>query len=199
MVVAGVVAAAVVGAAFLSCARERPTAPRGTPPAPTTLHWVSTAVIYGNSPGKKDHSLVFILATWCGWCKKLKTETLADTTVVRMLNESFNIAQIDPDSDSLVVYKDSVVTCKQLARSIYGVRGYPTIIAIDRMGEELGAISGYRDPAPFVDVLELILEQWPTPGDPATVTSVAPDTLLRHDGIVRIGRSAGASDWMRRI
>jgi thioredoxin-related protein len=135
----------------LSCSRDRPTKSDGQ-----SLNWVGTSVLYHPTEGKKAHSLIFVLVTWCGWCKKMKSETLADTSVCRILNESFNIAQIDPESDSLVVYQDTTVTCRYLAGTVYNVRGYPTTIVLDKEGALIGAIPGYQEPVAFVDLLQRI-------------------------------------------
>lgn len=135
----------------LSCSHDRP-----TKSDELSLNWVGTSVLYHPTNGKKDHSLLFVLATWCGWCKKMKSVTFADTSVCRILNESFNIAQIDPDSDSLVVYQDTSVTCRYLAGTVYDVRGYPTTVVLDKGGALIGPIPGYQEPVAFVDLLQRI-------------------------------------------
>ncbi|MEW5700826.1 MAG: thioredoxin fold domain-containing protein [Candidatus Zixiibacteriota bacterium] len=150
------VAGLATGVLF-SCSGPRPTQPNTEPPVPTTLQWVGTEVLYRDVPGKHDHSLLFVLATWCGWCKKLKAETLTDSTVIHILGKSFNIAQIDPDSDTLVAYADSSVTCRGLARTIYRVTGYPTVIVLNREGRETSQIVGFRTATALVKELEQIL------------------------------------------
>jgi thioredoxin-related protein len=82
---------------------------------------------------------------------------LSDSTVIAALNRSFNIAHIDPDSDSLVVHHDSTVTCKEI-KQIYGVGGYPSVIVFDRHGNWLGNGAGYRDPDAFLAWLDLVGE-----------------------------------------
>jgi thioredoxin-related protein len=158
---AALAAAVLTGAFLASCAHDNPTEPSTEPPASDSLHWISTAVIYGDAVGKKDHSLLFVLTPLCPWCRKLKNETLTDTSVIRTLNASFNVAQIDPNSDSLVTYKDSMVTCRQMSRSIYHVSGYPETIALNREGDELGRIEGYLSPGEFLRVVDSVLASWP--------------------------------------
>jgi hypothetical protein len=125
-------------------------------PSITTLNWTGTAILYDTVIPKKDYSLLFILVPWCGWCNKLKAETLIDSTVIRVLGESFNISQIDADSDSLVAYADTNVSCKSMARSIYKISGYPTIIVLNSDGAETGRIIGYYDPSEFTGILDSI-------------------------------------------
>jgi len=128
---------------------------------PAEIHYLGTEILYHEMEGKKDHSMVLVLATWCGYCTRLKNETLTDSSVIAILHESFNVVAIDPDSDSLVVHGDSTVTSKVFARNIYGIRGYPSMIFLDRQGEELGIAAGYRPPADFVSLLELVLRDYP--------------------------------------
>ena len=125
-------------------------------PASTSLNWQGTAILYDTVIPKKDYSLLFILVPWCGWCNKLKAETLIDSTVIRVLGESFSISQIDADSDSLVAYADTNVSCKSMARSIYRISGYPTMIVLDSDGTETGRIIGYYDPSEFTGILDSI-------------------------------------------
>ncbi len=127
-----------------------------TPPVDfEVIRWVGTEVLYSDAEadGKKDVSLLFVLVSWCGHCNHLKSETLKDSTVITTLNSRFNCAQIDGDSDSLVVHGDSTVTCREMRSTIYGVSGYPTIVVLDRSGIETTRILGYKSPEQFVAIL----------------------------------------------
>jgi thioredoxin-related protein len=129
---------------------------KSTEPEPKeSLTWVSTAVLYDTTIEKKDHSLLFFFTDWCYWCQKLKKETLTDPRVVRVLNESFNISQVNPQADSLVVYFDTTVTCGALA-NIYDVKSIPQTCVLDRPGDLLVKISGYKTPDQFLQMLESI-------------------------------------------
>jgi thioredoxin-related protein len=110
--------------------------------------------VYHEAPGKKDISIIFVLADWCGWCKRLKSETLADTSVIRLLCESYNIVNLNPDEDSLVVCGDSTVSCRMMAREVLGVRGFPTMVFFNHAGDIIGPIVGYKPAATFIDILE---------------------------------------------
>jgi hypothetical protein len=125
-------------------------------PAFTALNWQGTSILYDSLALKKDHSLLFVLASWCSWCRRLKSQTLVDSTVIRLLGESFTIAQIDPDSDSLVAYTDGSVSCRFMANTIYRVGNYPTIIILNAKGVETGRLIGYYDPSEFTGILDSI-------------------------------------------
>ncbi len=129
---------------------------KSTEPEPKeSLTWVSTAVLYDTTIEKKDHSLLFFFTDWCSWCQKLKKETLADARVVQVLNESFNISQVNPQADSLVVYFDITVSCGALA-DIYDVESIPQTCVLERSGDLMGKILGYKTPDQFLQMLESI-------------------------------------------
>src|SRR5512140_1951051 len=139
----GVMVVLIAALYCLSCDKK------GTTPAQIqsnpSIHWVSTVVIYDSTAVKKNYSILFFEADWCGWCTKLRNETLRDTQVVRILNDSFNCSTIDIESDTPLRYFVSTVTCHQLA-GIYGVSGIPDMRFLDRKGLTIGRAGGYRSP-----------------------------------------------------
>ncbi len=137
----------LIFAGLASCSHKGPTQWDGT------LRWVNTSALYDHQQAKRDHSLLFVVTTWCGWCKRLKNETLTDTAVCQLLSESFNIAEIDADSDSLVGYMDTTVTCRYLSGTIYHVGGYPTTVVLTKEGKLIGTIPGYKNAADFKALL----------------------------------------------
>lgn len=70
-------------------------------------------------------------ATWCGWCRKLETETLKDPQVVAMASR-FGWVHADVDQE------------KDLA-SQYGARALPYAVVIDDMGQVLSESRGFSD------------------------------------------------------
>lgn len=130
---------------------DKPSAPVNPP----TIVWQSSGIIWDTTVVKKDHSIMFFLSNSCSWCTKLKNETLKDTAVVRVLNESFNCVAIDPAADSLVQYRDSMLTCSQFL-SRFHIRGYPTAYYFDRAGDTLGSVLGYHPAADYLAILTSI-------------------------------------------
>lgn len=145
--------ATIAAVVISACDRSTPHEPMEQP-AYSELDWVGTDVIYSATAEKHDVSIIFFMAEWCGWCKRLKNESLADSTVIQILGESYNIAWINPDADSSVVCGDSTVTCRQMTNDVFGVRGFPTIAFCRRSGELIGLAPGYKPVADFVDLLE---------------------------------------------
>ena len=157
VLISAVLAAAL---ALVGCSADHAVNPQKHEPTPhyTTLNWVSTAVLYGESEGKHDLSLLFVLKATCPACQLLKARTLTDSTVIQILGESFNIANIDVTVDTLVSYRDSVVTVRHLALAIYGVEYVPTIIVLDRHGNEKTRLADYYPADKFASELRGLLD-----------------------------------------
>ncbi|MFH0772671.1 MAG: thioredoxin domain-containing protein [Candidatus Omnitrophota bacterium] len=67
---------------------------------------------------------------WCGWCKKLDSETYRDKKIIE-LSRKLVCLKVDADKNSALANK-------------YGVRGYPTILFTDPKGKIIGGGPGFR-------------------------------------------------------
>lgn len=86
---------------------------------------------------------------WCGWCKKLDSDTYSDPKV-RAVAEKFVCVKIDAE-------KESALTSK------YGVQGFPTIIFLSKDGNVISKITGYLPPDKFLANIKKILSTLPAP------------------------------------
>lgn len=88
--------------------------------------------------------MVQFYATWCGWCRRLDTRTLADERVVRAL-EAVVPVRLDAEGEG------------RAEASRMGVSGFPVTVFLTPDGREVGRISGYLDAEPFLQELAGIL------------------------------------------
>lgn len=79
-------------------------------------------------------------APWCGWCKKLKHETLSDESVEK-LAERFAWVEVDIDDEP------------ELA-ALFHVRGVPHTAVLDGDDQLLASASGFMTPDKFTALLE---------------------------------------------
>jgi thioredoxin-related protein len=84
-------------------------------------------------------TVILFGATWCTWCRKMETDTLADPKVVQAAGQ-FLWVKIDVDKD------------QELAAR-YGVDGVPVAVMIDNKGRVLGAHNGFLSPDKFLAFL----------------------------------------------
>jgi thiol:disulfide interchange protein len=122
-----------------SCAKET------AEEAATEVTWL-TSYEEAMTAAKKNKQPVMIdfYADWCGWCKRLDSDTYVDKDVVA-LAQDFVSLKIDADVE------------KELS-STYKVVGLPTILFIDASGNEIHRVVGYRPPEDFVKEMNSALE-----------------------------------------
>ena len=89
--------------------------------------------------------MVDFYAEWCGWCKKLDKETYSDKKIVA-LSEKFINVKVDTDKNP------------QDARK-YGVNGLPTIVFLDKDGNVIQTVVGYREAGDFEGVMSEVLKK----------------------------------------
>jgi thioredoxin-like negative regulator of GroEL len=87
--------------------------------------------------------MIDFYADWCGWCRVLDKRTYSDPTVREL---AARVVPVKVNSD----FNPSV------ARQ-YGVTGLPTIVFLDRHGNELSRVVGYRDASGFAAVLREVV------------------------------------------
>jgi thiol:disulfide interchange protein DsbD len=124
---------------LVSCARET------KEEAASEVTWL-TAYDEAITAAKKNKQPVMIdfYADWCGWCKRLDSDTYVDKDVVA-LAQDFVSLKIDADAEKSISSK-------------YKVVGLPTILFIDSNGNEIHRVVGYRPPEDFVKEMNAALE-----------------------------------------
>lgn len=92
---------------------------------------------------KEENKLIFldIYATWCGPCKKLKANTFPDEAVGEYYNANFINLALDGEKGE----------GRELARK-YAIKGYPTLLFVDRNGTVVARTAGYHNPDKFLDL-----------------------------------------------
>jgi len=109
-----------------------PSRPAGAPRFDATNPSMAQALAGARAAGKPV--AVFLLANWCGFCRKLDAGALQDASVhAEMAN--FYAVRVDPDT----------ATGREFSRLARG--GYPTVAILDANGAEKANWAGNR-PAP---------------------------------------------------
>lgn len=86
--------------------------------------------------------LNFTGSDWCGWCIKLDKEVFSKSEFKKFAKEKLVGVTVDFPSQKKVSSK----TAKQneQLKSTFGIRGYPTIIVLNPLGEKI-AQTGYKE------------------------------------------------------
>jgi len=85
--------------------------------------------------GKED-KLIFldIYATWCGPCKRLKSNTFSNSRVGKYFNSTFINVSLDGEAGD-----------GEILANLYRISGYPSLLFIDKDGNVVTRDEGYLD------------------------------------------------------
>ncbi|MBN1212025.1 MAG: hypothetical protein JXA92_05555 [candidate division Zixibacteria bacterium] len=140
---------------FLNACEKRVTSNEYASTSPLIISWTTTSVIYDPQQTKNGLSLLLFMNGNNYQCKQFMSQTLTDTAVVRLINESFNIARIDPLSDSMVLYYNNVpISSSSLAYDIYHITALPTTCVLNTKGEYITRWEGYQTPEEYITNLK---------------------------------------------
>jgi thiol:disulfide interchange protein len=89
---------------------------------------------------KKPLAVLFFSAKWCGWCEKMKKETLKDDKVIKALDK-YVFYIVDLDKEGKVAKK-------------YEVGGIPAYCIIDKREKPFKKGAGYKSPSSFANWLK---------------------------------------------
>ena len=83
--------------------------------------------------------LVDVYTDWCGWCKKMDSDTFTDASVARTLNSSFICVKVNADAGSLGSW----------VKRTYDVHSYPCILVLEPNGRLKAKLKGYQPAEKF--------------------------------------------------
>ncbi len=124
---------------------------------PLVFLWIlSSLAAWAASPGwlvsydkalefsKKSGRPVLINFTgsdWCGWCKKMKAETLGKPEFIQFA--SSNLILVELDFPHSLPQTPEIKAANEAVKKNFKVGGFPTLVLVDSKGEELGRQRGY--------------------------------------------------------
>ncbi|HUW93833.1 MAG TPA: DUF255 domain-containing protein [Bacteroidales bacterium] len=98
---------------------------------------------------------------WCGWCKKLDSETFSNPVIADILNSRFYPVKFDAESSAPVTFQDrTFVNDGKLGKThqltyalLQGKLSYPTVVFLTAKSELITPVSGYRAAKDFEPLL----------------------------------------------
>ncbi len=100
----------------------------------------------------KTVMLDFTGSDWCGWCMKLKSEVFDQAEFGAFAKDNLVLVEVD-----FPRHKNQSAEEKQANERLaqhYGVNGYPTIVVLNSMGQEIGR-TGYHEGGPKAFIEDL--------------------------------------------
>lgn len=115
---------------------------------PATAEW-KTDFEEASQQAKKENKVMVLNFTgsdWCGWCIKMKDETLNLEAFKEYAKKNLVLVEVDfPHEKKLPA--EQVAANKKL-KDKYNIRGYPTFLILSPEGKEIGRQVGYLPGGP---------------------------------------------------
>ena len=126
---------------------------------PTGITWLSYDAGLVKAKAEDKHVFINFTTAWCGWCKKMNKTTFIEPEIVNMLSSKFVSVKVDGDSKEELDIDGYKITERNLARSEFGIRSYPTYFFLKPDGDKLGAARGYQSKEQLSQYLIYVAER----------------------------------------
>ncbi|CAA6829065.1 MAG: SoxW [uncultured Aureispira sp.] len=119
----------------------------------------------GETPKK---IFVDIYTDWCGWCKKMDTETFEKSKISAYLNEHFYPVKFDAEQKESITFEGKTFKFVANGRRGYhelaaallaGKMSYPTVVFLNKDFQLLQRIPGYLDIPTFDMIMHYLAEE----------------------------------------
>lgn len=119
--------------------------------------------------GKKPKKIfVDIYTDWCGWCKKMDTETFEQVAIAAYLNEHFYPVKFNAEQKETIVFDNQTFKYIENGQRGYhelavallaGKMSYPTVVFISEEFQLLQRIPGYLNISDFDMIMHYLAEE----------------------------------------
>lgn len=127
----------------------------------STVKWYSIEEAVALAKTSPRPIFVDAYTDWCGWCKKLDSDTFSNPVIAEILNNRYYAVKFDAEGKEDVTFQGrkfvndgSLGKTHQLAYALLqGKLGYPTVVFLTAKSELITPVSGYKTPAQIEPML----------------------------------------------
>jgi len=127
------------------------------------IEWLTFEEAYQRIKKKPKMVFVDVYTEWCGWCKKMDSQTFSNPEIADYMNKTFYCVKLDAERKDTVVL-DSVVfvnpnpenkrSSHRLAVELLrGKMSYPSYVFLNKKGEMITVVPGFHPPKEFEPML----------------------------------------------
>lgn len=128
------------------------------------IKWITFEEALKLNQKKPKMIFVDIYTDWCGWCKKMDTETFTDPLVASYINKRFYAVKFNAEQSDAITFKDQQFvnpnpgksrSTHQLAMALLkDERLYPSYVILDKASDWTFKLKGYKTPVELMPILK---------------------------------------------
>ncbi|MFH5831775.1 thioredoxin family protein [Halalkalibaculum sp. DA3122] len=119
------------------------------------INWYSLEEAQELAKSGDKKVMIYMEASWCGYCKKMEREVFPQKAVQDSLHKYYYPVRLDVESKDRVTYNGTEMSEREFAGSIR-VSGTPTFLFINGQGEILGKQPGFIPVDTFKSLLAYV-------------------------------------------
>jgi thioredoxin-related protein len=136
--------------------------------AQETVKWLSFEKAIELNKTNQKQFLVSIYTDWCGWCKKMDTETYTNPIIAKYINDNYHAIKLNGEGKEPITFNNYTFKQKKQGNIVYhelsaamldGKLSYPTTIILNKEVQLLDRIPGYLTPRKMEMVLAYFMRK----------------------------------------
>jgi uncharacterized protein YyaL (SSP411 family) len=128
--------------------------------AKDSIEWLDWNDGFEKAKQEGKIALIDCYTAWCGWCKVMDKKSFTDTTVIRLVKESFVPIKFNPELKRTYLVGKDTLTGRQLLMSMSNNKpsGYPTLYFFVPERNQMFHKAGYIPPDQLIHLLRSIVD-----------------------------------------
>ena len=128
------------------------------------IKWITFEEALKLNEKKPRMIFIDIYTDWCGWCKKMDTETFSDPVVASYINKKFYAVKFNAEQSDAITFKEQQFvnpnpgksrSTHQLAMALLkDERLYPSYVILDKASDWTFKLKGYKTPVELMPTLK---------------------------------------------
>ena len=140
---------------------------QSTPAKPESgkaIKWITFEEALLLNQKKPRMIFVDIYTDWCGWCKKMDTETFSDPAVASYINKKYYAVKLNAEQSETIIFKEQEFVNPNPGKSrsthllamalLKNERLYPSYVILDKASDWTFKLKGYKTPVELMPILK---------------------------------------------